>query len=93
VLLGVETNGWVESQDNVTLTLGSVTGTVTFYPKASSGFFLKGGAGASFISTDEVVASRPCSAWRSVPAGGMVRLPASPAATVTDARISFSVLA
>lgn len=52
VLLGVETNGWVKSQDNVTLTLGSVTGTITLYPKASSGFFLKGGAGASYISTD-----------------------------------------
>jgi hypothetical protein len=52
VLLGVETNVWVKSQDNVTLTLGSVTGTVTFYPKASSGFFLKGGAGASIVSTD-----------------------------------------
>lgn len=52
VLLGVESNGWIKEQDGITLTLGSVTGTVTFYPQASSGFFLKGGVGASYISTD-----------------------------------------
>ena len=52
VLLGVESNGWIKEQEGITLTLGSVTGTVTFYPQASSGFFLKGGVGLSYISTD-----------------------------------------
>lgn len=52
VLLGVEANAWTKTQDNVTLGLGSGTGTITVYPKASSGFFLKGGAGFSYVSTD-----------------------------------------
>src|SRR5215510_8040995 len=53
VLLGVETNGWVKDEGSATLTLGSMTGTVTFYPKASSGFFLEAGGGASFVSMEE----------------------------------------
>jgi hypothetical protein len=51
VLLGVEANAWTREQDNVTLTLGSFTGTVTVYPQASGGFFLKGGFGASYVDT------------------------------------------
>ncbi len=38
--------------DEATLTLGSVTGTVTFYPQASGGFFLKGGVGLSYVDTE-----------------------------------------
>jgi len=49
VLLGAETNVWVKEEDDTTLTLGSVTGTVTFYPVATSGFFLKGGLGFSLV--------------------------------------------
>jgi hypothetical protein len=30
-----------------------MTGTVTFYPKASSGLFLKGGLGASYINMED----------------------------------------
>jgi hypothetical protein len=52
VLLGVEGNGWIREEDDVTLTLGSFTGTVTFYPQASGGFFLKGGVGLSYVDTD-----------------------------------------
>jgi len=52
VLLGVETNGWIKEVDDTTLTLGSVTGTVTFYPQASGGFFLKGGVGLSYVDTE-----------------------------------------
>jgi len=51
VLLGVEGNAWVKEQKGHTLALGSFTGTVTFYPYASSGFFLKGGVGLSHIDT------------------------------------------
>jgi hypothetical protein len=53
VLLGVESNGWIKDEGSATLTLGSVTGTVTFYPKASSGFFLKAGGGGSFVDMEE----------------------------------------
>jgi hypothetical protein len=53
VLLGVETNVWVKDQgDNTTLTLGAFTGTVTVYPQATGGFFLKGGLGTSYVSSD-----------------------------------------
>ena len=53
VLLGVETNAWVKNaDDNTTLTLGAFTGTVTVYPKATGGFFLKGGLGTSYVSVD-----------------------------------------
>ena len=51
VLLGVETNAWTKTKDNLRLTLGSMTGTVTVYPQASGGFFLKGGVGASYVDT------------------------------------------
>jgi hypothetical protein len=52
ILVGAESNVWVKSQDNVTLTLGSLAGTVTYYPVLSSGFFLKAGVGLSYMSTD-----------------------------------------
>ena len=51
VLLGVEANAWTKEQDGVTVTLGSLAGTVTLYPQASSGFFLKGGVGLSYLDT------------------------------------------
>jgi hypothetical protein len=51
LLLGVEANGWVKDEDGVTLTLGSLTGTVTVYPQASGGFFLKGGVGVAYVDT------------------------------------------
>jgi hypothetical protein len=51
VLLGVESNVWVKDESGATLTLGSVTGTITVYPSATGGFFLKGGFGASFVET------------------------------------------
>ena len=52
VLLGVETNAWVKEEDDTTLTLGAVTGTVTVYPQATGGFFVKGGLGTSYVSSD-----------------------------------------
>ena len=55
MLLGVESNAWVKTLDDVTFTLGSVAGTVTYYPRADSGFFVKGGVGLSYISTEVVL--------------------------------------
>lgn len=51
VLLGVESNVWTKEEDGARLTLGFVTGTITVYPVATSGFFLKGGFGASVVDT------------------------------------------
>ena len=53
VLLGVEGNAWIKEENGFTLTLGSFTGTVTLYPQASSGFFLKGGVGLSYVDMRE----------------------------------------
>jgi hypothetical protein len=67
VLLGVETNGWIKEESGATLILGSLTGTVTFYPQASSGFFLKGGVGLSYVDTelseDSVTVSLSKTGW------------------------------
>lgn len=52
VLLGVEGNAWIKEEDGGTLTLGSFSGTLTFYPSPSSGFFLKGGVGVSYLDTE-----------------------------------------
>ena len=51
VLLGVEGNLWTKTQEGVRLSLGNVSGTVTFYPQASSGFFLKTGLGVGYLET------------------------------------------
>jgi hypothetical protein len=55
VLLGVESNAWYKSEEGDTLTLGSLTGTVTFYPMPTRGLFVKGGLGLSYMSMDVFV--------------------------------------
>jgi hypothetical protein len=53
VLLGVESDVWFKDEgDNTTLTLGAFTGTLTLYPQAEGGFFLKAGVGGSYVSSD-----------------------------------------
>ena len=52
VLLGVESNGWTKEEEGTRVTLGAFTGTVTFYPQAEGGFFLKAGAGASYLRSE-----------------------------------------
>ena len=57
VLLGVESNAWIKIPNGANdldarLTLAAVSGTVTVYPVVTSGFFLKGGVGLSYMSTD-----------------------------------------
>src|SRR5262245_9423837 len=51
VLLGVEANGWTKEESGVRVTLANVSGTVTLYPGAHSGFFLKAGAGLAYVDT------------------------------------------
>jgi hypothetical protein len=54
ILLGVETNGWTKSEFGARLTMANLSGAVYFYPMASTGLFVKGGAGYSMLdaSTD-----------------------------------------
>jgi hypothetical protein len=52
VLLGAEVNLWSKEQEGVTLNLYDAVATLTFYPQPTSGFFLKGGVGASFLDTE-----------------------------------------
>src|SRR5262245_30067997 len=57
-LVGLEFDLWTRQATAATdpltasLTLYNVSGTVTYYPSASSGFFVKGGAGASMADID-----------------------------------------
>ena len=54
VLLGAEFNAWASERENtdVTVSIGNVSGTVTFYPWAASGFFVKAGGGLSYLDQD-----------------------------------------
>jgi Outer membrane protein beta-barrel domain len=52
VLLGIEGSGWTKTEDDVTLRMYNVSGTLTFYPSDTSGFFVKGGAGVAFFDTE-----------------------------------------
>jgi hypothetical protein len=54
LLLGGEFDIWsrtveIEEGANVTANIYNLSGTATFYPRPSSGFFVKGGAGLSFV--------------------------------------------
>ena len=57
LLAGAEFNLWsktaeVEPGVDAAFNIYNVSGTLTFYPRASSGFFVKGGAGLSFLDAD-----------------------------------------
>lgn len=55
VLLGIEGSAWTKTQDedgiDVTVNMYNVSGTLTFYPSDTAGFFVKGGAGLAFVDT------------------------------------------
>jgi len=55
ILLGVESNAWVKTVGDVRWTVGNLSGTVTFYPQPSTGFFVKGGLGFSYVSAEMLV--------------------------------------
>lgn len=57
ILLGVETNGWRKSEGGATITMGNLSGAAYWYPMATQGFFVKGGAGYSILSVDDGVTS------------------------------------
>ena len=52
VLLGITSNGWTKNESGVTLTVGTVTGMIRFYPSAAGRFFLIGGLGLGSIRVD-----------------------------------------
>jgi hypothetical protein len=57
ILLGIETNGWTKSEFDARLTMGNVSGAVYFYPMATMGLFVKGGAGYSALNVSSDVGS------------------------------------
>jgi hypothetical protein len=52
VLLGVGMNGWTKSESGATLTVGTVTALLHYYPSATGGFFLTGGLGLGSIRAE-----------------------------------------
>lgn len=48
-LLGVATNGWTKEEDGVSLTAGSLTALMRFYPSSTGAFFLTAGLGVGSI--------------------------------------------
>jgi hypothetical protein len=42
VLIGAGMNGWTKSESGATLTVGTLTALIRFYPSATGGFFLVG---------------------------------------------------
>ena len=52
LLLGLDLNGWEKKEEGVTVNLYNALPTVTLYPRTSSGFFVKAGAGFSFADND-----------------------------------------
>jgi hypothetical protein len=57
ILLGVETNGWRKSQGAGSVTLGNLSGAAYWYPMATQGLFVKGGAGYSIMRLDDGVST------------------------------------
>lgn len=52
VLLGGSSHAWRKSEDGVTLTASTLTGTIRFYPSSTGGFFLLGGLGVGTVDVD-----------------------------------------
>ena len=50
LLLGVSTNGWTKSESGSTLTVGTLTAAVRFYPSPTGAFFMTGGLGLGTVS-------------------------------------------
>ncbi len=52
LLLGVESNAWRKDQSGATVMHNNFSAVAYFYPKATNGFFLKGGLGWSRLSVE-----------------------------------------
>jgi hypothetical protein len=53
ILLGVESNVWTKSEGAGRVTMGNFSGAAYWYPMATQGLFIKGGAGYSRLSADD----------------------------------------
>jgi len=54
LLLGGEVNLWSKEQSGTTVKLYDMLATLTIYPRPSSGFFFKAGAGVSFLDSEVI---------------------------------------
>ena len=52
LLIGAGTNAWSKSENGATLTVGTLTALVRFYPSASGGLFLLGGLGLGSVHAE-----------------------------------------
>lgn len=52
LLIGGQTLGWTKEEDGITVRQGSLTGNLWWYPSATGGFWLTGGAGLAVIDAD-----------------------------------------
>jgi hypothetical protein len=52
VLLGAGTNAWTKSENGATLSVGTLTALIRFYPSATGGFFLLGGLGVGQVHAE-----------------------------------------
>lgn len=52
ILLGGGTNGWTKEEGGVTLTVGTLTALIRFYPSPDGGFFLLAGLGLSTVNVE-----------------------------------------
>ena len=50
VLLGADLSGWARDQSGSTVSRANAVAAITYYPSATSGFYLKGGLGAASAS-------------------------------------------
>jgi hypothetical protein len=53
ILLGVEMNGWTKNEGVATIAMGNLSGAMYWYPMATQGLFIKGGAGYSVLGVDD----------------------------------------
>ena len=52
VLLGFQSNGWYKSEDGVSLSFGTATAAIHFYPSKTGGLFLTGGLGLATLKAE-----------------------------------------
>jgi hypothetical protein len=57
ILLGVEMNGWTDSEGSARVSMGNFSGAAYWYPMVTSGLFIKAGVGYSVLSVDDGVST------------------------------------
>jgi hypothetical protein len=57
ILLGVEMNGWTDSEGSARVSMGNFSGAAYWYPMVTSGLFIKAGVGYSVLSVDDGIST------------------------------------